>query len=164
MPEESAGQRRSLGTARGPHDPPAPGEAAASSVDKPAPSQPTEGGERRRAATACAWCGKAIEPKARGRIPKWCSASCRQRAWEQARAASSGRSAVQVVERRVETPVPIRPTRSDWPRLLNELTAQLDDGRIYNRDLDDLSVAVNKVLDAMARRTYIRSRTAPRPH
>jgi hypothetical protein len=105
-----------------------------------------------------------MEPKGRGRIPKWCSASCRQRAWEQARAAASGRSAVQVVERRVETPVPIPPTRRDWPRVLNELTAQLDDGRVYNRDLDDLSVAMSKMLDAMDRRTYIRSRTAPRPH
>jgi hypothetical protein len=70
---------------------------------------------------------------------------------------------VQVVERRVETPVPIPPTRRDWPRLLSELTTQLDDGRIYNRDLDDLSVGINKVLDAMDRRTYIRSRTGPRP-
>jgi hypothetical protein len=71
---------------------------------------------------------------------------------------------VQVVERRVQTPVPISPTRRDWPRLLDELTAQLNDGRIYNRDLDDLSVAMNKALDAMGRRTYIRSRTAPHPH
>jgi hypothetical protein len=69
---------------------------------------------------------------------------------------------VQVVERRVETPVPIPPTRHDWPRLLAELVTQLDSGRIYNRDLDELSVVLTAVDVAMARRTYIRSRTAPR--
>src|SRR4051794_33891290 len=62
---------------------------------------------RRLAATTCAWCGGKIEPKTRGRIPKWCSAACRQRAWEQSRAAASGRAAIEVVERVVE--VPVRP-------------------------------------------------------
>jgi hypothetical protein len=100
-----------------------------------------------------------MEPKARGRIPKWCSASCRQRAWEQARAATSGRSAVQVVERRVEIPVPMPPTRRDWPRLLNELAHQIDDGRVYDRDLDGLSSALTTVLGAMGRRPNVRSRT-----
>jgi hypothetical protein len=93
------------------------------------------GQPRRLAVRVCGWCGGQITVKATGRLPKWCSPSCRQRAWEQTRAASSGLSAVQVVERRVETPVPIPPTRRDWPRLLSQLTAQLDDGRIYNRDL-----------------------------
>ncbi|WP_369134239.1 hypothetical protein [Modestobacter sp. I12A-02662] len=64
----------------------------------------------------------------------------------------------------METPTPIPPTRRDWPRLLRELTAQLDDGRIYNRDLDELSVALTAVDVAMSRRSYIRSRAAPRPH
>jgi hypothetical protein len=119
---------------------------------------------RRRAASTCGWCGRPIDVKATGRLPKWCSASCRQRAWEQTRAAASGRSAVQVVERRVETPLPLPPTRHDWPRLLSELVTQLDSGRIYNRDLDGLSVALTEVDVAMNRRVYIRSRTAPRPH
>lgn len=39
---------------------------------------------------------------AKGRIPKWCGTSWRHRAWEQKRAAESGRSAVAVVERIVE--------------------------------------------------------------
>jgi hypothetical protein len=119
---------------------------------------------RRRAASKCGWCGGPIIVKATGRLPKWCSATCRQRAWEQTRAASSGRSAVQVVERRVETPVPISPTRHDWARLLGELVTQLDSGRLYNRDLDALSVALTAVGVSMTRRLYIRSRTAPRPH
>jgi hypothetical protein len=129
----------------------------------PSPTQATAGQLRRLAARSCAWCGTALAPKPRGRIPKWCSASCRQRAWEQARAAASGRSAVEVVERQVETPVPMPPTRRDWPRLLGELVNQLDGGRVYDRDLDELSVAVAGVLDAMDRRIYIRSRTTPRP-
>ena len=104
-----------------------------------------------------------MEPKARGRLPKWCSASCRQRAWEQARAATSGRSAVQVVERRVEIPVPMPPTRRDWPRLLEELAHQIGDGRVYDRDLDGLSSALTAVLEAVGRRPYVRSRrTGPR--
>ena len=127
-----------------------------SNVSTPDPS--AAGAERRRAASACGWCGASIELKARGRIPKWCSPSCRQRAWEQARAAASGRSAVQVVERRVEVPVPMPPTRRDWPRLLDELAHQIDDGRVYDRDLDGLSSALTAVLDAVGRRPYVRSR------
>jgi hypothetical protein len=129
----------------------------------PSPTHATTGQLRRLAARACGWCGSALEPKARGRIPKWCSASCRQRAWEQTRAAASGRSAVEVVERRVETPVPMPPTRRDWPRLFGEHIHQLDGGRVYDRDLDELSIALAGVLDALNRRVYIRSRTIPRP-
>ncbi|MCW3040017.1 MAG: uncharacterized protein JWM31_1922 [Solirubrobacterales bacterium] len=135
----------------------APGGRSAQAVESVA--QP-----RRRAASTCAWCGEPITVKATGRLPKWCSATCRQRAWEQARAASSGLSAVQVVERRVETPAPIPPTRHDWPHLLGELVTQLDTGRIYNRDLDELSVALTAVGVSMTRRLHISSRTAPRPH
>ncbi len=122
---------------------------------------------RRRAATTCGWCRAAIQPKARGRIPTWCSPACRQRAWEQARAAASGRSAVKVVERRVEVRVPATPTRRDWARLLNELGHQIDDGRVYDRDLPELAAALRRVLDAYDRRPYIRDRsrggTLPNP-
>ena len=60
--------------------------------------------------------------------------------------------------------MPLPPTRNDWPRLLSELVSQLDTGRIYNRDLDELSTALAAVDVAMTRRIYIRSRTAPHPH
>ena len=70
---------------------------------------------------------------------------------------------MQVVERRVETPVPIPPTRHDWTHLLGELVTQLDTGRIYNRDLDELSVALTSIRVSMTRRLHIRSQTAPRP-
>ena len=59
--------------------------------------------------------------------------------------------------------MPLPPTRHDWPRLLGQLVVQLDTGRIYNRDLDELSVALAAADVAVARRMYIRSRTAPRP-
>lgn len=118
----------------------------------------SESARRRHAATACGWCRGPIEIKATGRIPKWCSASCRQRAWEQSRAAASGRSAVEVVERRVEIPLPAPPTQTtlrpghrDWAPLLLELAKQLDAGRIYSRDLPELVDALNQVLAAHAR-------------
>ena len=113
------------------------------------------GREQRTAATACGWCGGPITPRSRGPIPKWCSATCRHRAWEQARAAASGLSAVEVVERRVEVQVPLVPTRRDWPRLLGELAGQLNDGRVYDRDLPALARALQPVLEAYRRRAHL---------
>ena len=110
---------------------------------------------RRLAATTCGWCGGAIEPKARGRIPKWCSAACRQRAWEQNRAAESGRSAVQVVERIVE--IPGRdPRHLEWVPLLDELAKQLRDGTVYDRDLQAIGKASVAVDNALAQRLTAR--------
>jgi hypothetical protein len=116
----------------------------------------TTGHPRRLAATTCGWCGGPLVVKGRGRIPKWCSASCRQRAWEQSRAAASGLAAIQVVERRIEVPVPAAPKRADWPAQLHELARQIDDGRIYDRDLDELAAAINAVVDACVRRPAFR--------
>ena len=128
----------------------------------------SESARRRHAATACGWCRAPIEIKATGRIPKWCSASCRQRAWEQSRAAASGRSAIEIVERRVEIPSPapptqtaLRPRHRDWAPLLLELARQLDAGRIYSRDIPELSTALNQVLETYTRHPYIR-RTSER--
>ncbi len=100
----------------------------------------------------CAWCGARITRGARGPIPKWCSATCRHRAWEQTRAAASGRSAVEVLERRIEVPVALVPTRRDWPRVLGELAAQLEDGRLYDRDLAPLATAMATSVAALRRR------------
>jgi hypothetical protein len=79
---------------------------------------------------------------------------CRHRAWEQARAASSGRSAVDVNERRVEVPIPIAPSRRDWPGLLGELAHQLNDGRVYDRDLPGLARQLEPLLEAYKRRVH----------
>jgi hypothetical protein len=89
-----------------------------------------------------------------GRMPKWCSASCRQRAWEQRRAAASGLAAVEVVERVVHLPVDhLRmPRHGEWPEVLRELAAQLDTGRIYSRELPELGEALAAVHVAFLRR------------
>lgn len=117
---------------------------------------------RRLAATTCGWCTGPIQTKSRGRIPTWCSPACRQRAWEQKRAAESGRAAVQIVERRIEVPVPpaaepSTPTHGDWLPLLNELARQLDTGAIYHRDLDELTSATDNVLHSLRAATNTRS-------
>jgi hypothetical protein len=112
-------------------------------------------------------CGGPISVKATGRLPKWCSPSYRQRAWEQSRAAASGLSAVRVVERRVEVAKPATAGRKDWPRLLGELARQLDDGRIYDRDLLALSVGLEAVHEAFGRRIgagQVQPAETPRPH
>jgi hypothetical protein len=114
-----------------------------------------DGPERRTAASTCGWCSGPITPRSRGPIPKWCSATCRHRAWEQTRAATSGRSAVQVVERRVQVRVPLEPTRRDWPMLLGELAGQVNDGRVYDRDLPGLARALEPVLQAYRRRAHM---------
>ena len=113
------------------------------------------GPKRRIAATACGWCGGPITPRSRGPIPKWCSATCRHRAWEQARAAASGLCAIDVIERRVEVQVSLAPTRRDWPRLLGELVGQLNDGRVYDRDLPALARALEPVLEGYRRRAHL---------
>jgi hypothetical protein len=135
---------------------------------QPSPSNRrlTESDHRRLAAATCGWCDGPIEFKARGRIPKWCSAACRQRAWEQSRAAASGRSAVRIVERRVEIPAeqPARSTATlrlrhrQWIEVLDELAAQRDSGAVYDRDLSELTGALNRALEAFGRRPYIRQR------
>jgi hypothetical protein len=48
------------------------------------------------------------------------------------------------------------PKRADWPLLLHELARRIDDGRIYDRDLDDLAAAINAVVDACVRRRSAR--------
>ncbi len=128
---------------------------AAKKAQLPGPSSGVEGQDRRAAATACVWCGGPITPGSRGPIPKWCSAACRHRAWEQRRAAASGRSAVEVVERRVEVQVPLVPTRRDWPRMLDDLAGQLKNRRVYDRDLPALARALQPVLEEYRRRAHL---------
>ena len=60
----------------------------------------------------------------------------------------------------MEVRVPAAPTRRDWTRLLTELTRQLDDGRVYDRDLPELAAALGRVLAAYNRRPYVRDRNA----
>jgi hypothetical protein len=116
---------------------------------------------------ACGWCGATVTVPNRGRIPKWCSATCRHRAWEQRRAAASGRAAIEVVDRPVEVvrtitkvqrviveaPIAVAPqTVDEWAGILAELTDRLDRGRIYDRDVPALRPAVAALVDAFNRR------------
>jgi len=128
----------------------------------------------RPATVTCSWCSTDVTVPAKGRVPKWCGTSCRHRAWEQHRAAASGRAAVQVVERVVErvvtvqrpvpqsrptqtappvrVPVSSAPTGSGWAPLLTELARQLDTGRIYTRDLNAIVPTFDQALQALNRR------------
>ncbi|GAB78184.1 hypothetical protein SAMN05421595_0705 [Austwickia chelonae] len=116
---------------------------------------------------ACGWCGASVAVPARGRVPKWCSDTCRHRAWEQRRAAASGRSAVHVIDRtietvktvtvvqreRVEVPVLVQPrTAGEYAAVLAALAGRVDAGRIYQRDLPVITDAVNGLIEALHRR------------
>ncbi len=57
-----------------------------------------------------------------------------------------------IIERRVEVRGPLAPTRHDWPGLLGELAGQLNDGRVYDRDLPGLARALKPALQANRRR------------
>src|SRR4051794_18583653 len=129
----------------------------------------SSGAARRAAATTCGWGHAAIPPRSRGPIPKWCSATCRHRAWEQSRAAASGRSAVHIVERVVIVPatppkaVP-SPRQLAWVKLLRELATQVERGAVYDRHLPEIAAALDDVLRAVQRRSSpSRRRPAPRP-
>ena len=112
----------------------------------------------------CGWCGTQIEVQPTGRLPKWCSANCRHRAWEQRRATASDRRPVEVVDRTITVEVdrPIRvvervavevlPTGQGWLGYLEELTKQIDAGRVYDRDLLELTRKLDAVFRALERR------------
>lgn len=67
------------------------------------------------------------------RIPKWCSATCRNKAWQANHAPTEG--PVRVVQQRVEVPTPAEPHNThEWVELLELLCTRLGQGRIYKRD------------------------------
>jgi hypothetical protein len=115
---------------------------------------------------ACGWCGSQIVLASTGRTPKWCSDSCRHRAWETSRAAATGAVAVRVVDRIVEVdkPVPVvqhvevatLPKGAGWVAALHELARQLDAGKVYDRDLPALAGGVEELIAALTRRPGLR--------
>jgi hypothetical protein len=48
--------------------------------------------------------------------------------------------------------MPVAPGRRDWPRLLSDLVRQFNDGRIYDRDLPQVRLGLEEVLEAYHRR------------
>jgi len=144
---------------------PQPAPPAASAVPAVAGErrQPTRRPGERPTSITCDWCAQPTVVKPRGRVPRWCSETCRHRSWEQDRAAASGRSAIQIVERVALVRAPPAPawpgpTPVDWPETLNALAAQLDRGRIYDRDLVALRTALAAVLAAYERHPGVRAR------
>jgi len=95
---------------------------------------------------ACLWCGSFVDVKARGPLPKFCSATCRHRAWEQERAARAGRAAVVAVDRLV---VAFPEDARTWVTYLERLA---DD--VIHGQLDETAVApaLDRVCAAVASR------------
>jgi len=121
----------------------------------------------------CGWCGGPVIVQVRGRMPKWCSSTCRTRASERRRAAADGLAAVKVVERDIERiktvtvvqhhtrQVEVEAVRwpsatSDWVTAIRDLTRRIETGRVYDRDLDSLAGAVNDLVGALVRRSQHR--------
>jgi hypothetical protein len=110
----------------------------------------------------CGWCGQPIALRPTGRLPKWCSPTCRHRAWEQRRAARSGLAAIEVVDRIVEVekevivvqPIERPPTtaRASWHTVLAQVNRQVETGRVRDRDLPELHDAIENLLTAFSRR------------
>jgi len=117
----------------------------------------------------CGWCGGPVIVQVRGRMPKWCSSTCRTRASERRRAAAEGLASVKVVDRdveRIKTVTVVQhhtrhveveavrwPTAtSEWLTAIRDLTRRVETGRVYDRDLKSLGGAVNDLIAAVARR------------
>ncbi len=101
---------------------------------------------------ACGWCERPVLVRAHGPLPKWCSPACRHRAWEQQRAARSGRSAVQVLDRYVPA---VPADGPGWIDHLAVLATQVGAGPrlIPDTDLDQLAAALELAFAAVADRT-----------
>ena len=124
---------------------------------------PTRGGRRRPGQTVeCGWCGRSVLVPARGRVPSWCSSSCRHRAWETRRANREQPPEVRVVTqtievdrpviRNVEVPIPTEPRNAqEWATLLETFATRLAQGRIYRRDLPALEPAVQRLAEVWIR-------------
>lgn len=137
-------------------------------MDTTVSSVPSGGGARVSARApgqkvVCGWCQTEVPVPRRGRVPKWCSSSCRHRAWEQRRAADAGLVAVEVIdrvvevvkvekvveERRVQVPVS-RPPRStrEWVDVLNRLEWALQSNRLELDDLTQIEAPLARVVTA----------------
>ena len=93
-------------------------------------------------ALVCMECGAPLVYRGSGRRPRYCSSSCRHRAWERRRAAAEGLIAKEIVE------LPARPTKTtytragvvawlqDHPRRFAEVVAALPDTAESVRQLD----------------------------
>jgi len=130
------------------------------------------GKTRRPETVSCTWCGSQTTVLPVGRVPSWCSNSCRHRAWEQRRAASSGLASREQVERLVEVEVPVTvikeievevlPKGASWAKALTQLAEQIDRGRTYDRDLAGIAEGLDQASKALMRRTWWKARRLDR--
>ena len=150
------------------------GESSNVPHDKKAPTPGRLAGQ----SVTCGWCGISVRVPARGRIPKWCSSSCRHRAWEQRRAADAGLAAVEVVdrvvevvrvekvveERRVGVPVVQSPRSArEWVGVLNRLEWALGTNRMDLDDLGEIEPSLVRVLASYRNRSDKLRRKGDRP-
>lgn len=104
---------------------------------------PTSGGLRSGAVgLRCVWCGGPIEVKARGPLPRWCSSTCRHRAWERARALGSMRVAQPVPLALANVPL----DTEGWLIQLANLRRQIETGASIN--VVTVMAAVDDLYDA----------------
>ena len=96
----------------------------------------------------CGWCGGPVLVKHTGRLPKWCSETCRHRAWEQSRAAASGQSAVRVLDRYIHA---VPNTTDGWVEQLTKLAGQIE--HQPNLDLDLLGACLDALREAITNHT-----------
>lgn len=120
-------------------------------------------GTRRPGQTVeCGWCGRPVLIPARGRVPSWCSSSCRHRAWESRRANRDQAAEVRLVTRTVEVEKPVVRTvevrvpsephsAEEWAALLQLFATRLAQGRVYRRDLPTLEPAVQRLAEVWLR-------------
>lgn len=74
----------------------------------------------------------------RGRTPKWCSLSCRTRAWAARRAVKADDAEVRIVDRPIGVVREVEAgprSVEDWSSMLRRQAKRVDDGRVYDRDL-----------------------------
>jgi len=99
---------------------------------------------------ACGWCGKLIPIRATGRLPKWRSRTCRQRAWEAATSAGRSDRPVEIVSRYLRA-VPDNP--ADWVVQLDHLIRQMrsSDGDEWAIHQAELAAALEEASELIIR-------------
>lgn len=96
----------------------------------------------------CERCAEPIEVRSRGPLPRWCSATCRQRAWEERRAL---RSLGHEAGARKLHPSTVRLDTEGWLEQLEALRAQIDEGHLDASSLVGLLDGVRAALVARTR-------------
>lgn len=99
---------------------------------------------------ACGWCGKLIPIRATGRLPKWCSRTCRQRAWEAVQVAERSDHPVEIVTRYLRA-LPDNP--ADWVVQLDHLIRQMraSDGGQWVIHRAELAAALEEARELITR-------------